>query len=272
MGEGGKRAAEVVVEHVERAGELEDRVVAAFRLRAVGGLAGAAEGGPGGAFGDVDHLHRRRFADDGELVIRGVAAGEVLAAKLPGFLAHEGDEVDGDRRLRLERRGLAERPQHGGHRPLGVRGPAAPDPAVAEVAAERVDAHAVDADGVEVRAEQNPRAAVARGEAGDQVGSARFDLVHDHLRAERLQPTAEEHRDLLFVGGIGAGGIVRIDRRDADEVLQKGDDIGWHGGMFRFLRPRGKRGGDGGGVGLDKCPAVVQGAGNVRRPMPFSAV
>lgn len=120
VGEAGEGIAEVVIEGIEGADEFDDGVFAEVGLRGVGGFSGGAEGGPEGAFGGVDDLHRGGFADEGEPVVVAVVFGEVFAAPLAGFLAHEGDEVDGGGECGEAGAVFVECPEHGGHGAFGV--------------------------------------------------------------------------------------------------------------------------------------------------------
>ena len=175
---------QVAVGHVEGAGEFENRVVAFFRHRTVGCPAASAQGGPCRAFGFVDDGHVGWFADHGEAVVAAELMGELLRSPLTGFLAHEGDEVDGHRQAGEVVAVFVKRPEHGSHRAFGVAGTASPDFAVTDIAAEWFDRHAADADGIKVRAEQHARSAVDWCEARDQVRSAGFDFFERHAGAD----------------------------------------------------------------------------------------
>jgi len=85
-----------------------------------------------------------------------------------------------------------------------------------------------------VRAEQDARAAVERGEAGDQVRPAGADDVEGDARAELLEPVAEVVGELGLAGAVGSGRVVRIDGRNADQFLKQADDIGGHAMRVRL--------------------------------------
>ena len=76
---------------------------------------------------------------------------EIARAPLAGFLAHEGHEIHRHRQIGEQFAVFMQRPQHGGHRPLGIARAAAPQPAVADFSAKWIDGHATDAHGIEVR-------------------------------------------------------------------------------------------------------------------------
>lgn len=70
-------------------------------------------------------------------------------------------------------------------------------------------------------AEEDAGAAVERGEACDEVGSAGFDFFEGDGCTEGFEPAGEEVGDFGFAGVRGAGGGVWVDGGDADEVLEK---------------------------------------------------
>lgn len=78
VGVGGEHRGEVFLEIEEGTREFEYRVIAEVRLGGMSRDSSGGEGGPEGAFGDVDDVHGGRFADDGELVVLGVMFGEVF--------------------------------------------------------------------------------------------------------------------------------------------------------------------------------------------------
>jgi len=151
MSEVGELCAEVAVDPVECAGELENRVFSALRHRAVRGAAAGAQSGPQRAFGGVDDVHRGRLADDREDILMRMVFGEIPRSPLSGFLAHETHEIHRHGQIGEKLAIFMQRPQHGGHRALGVARAAAPQAAVADLPAEGIDGHAADAHGIEVR-------------------------------------------------------------------------------------------------------------------------
>ena len=170
------------------------------------------------------------LADEGELVFGGVVFGEVFGAGLMGFLAHEGDEVDGDGEVGENVFVLKESKEHRGHGAFGVGGAATPDFSVAFFGAERLDGHAVDGDGVEVGSEEDAGAVVGTRGAGNEVGAVGEDFVEGDGEAPRGEQGGEvgSHFGFARKGGVGDG--VGVDGGNADEVLEEGGD--GHGGRF----------------------------------------
>lgn len=187
----------------------------------MGGLAGGFHGGPEGALGGVYEVEGSGLADEGELIVFGVMLGEVFGAGLMRFFAHESYEVDGDRELGEMVFVLEEGKEHRGHGAFGIGGATAPDFAVAFFGGKGIDGHAVDGDGVEVRPEENAGSVIRTGSASDEIGAVRKDFVEGDGEAPVGEQGSEMGRHSSFARMRAVWNSIRIDRRDADKVLEK---------------------------------------------------
>ena len=85
-----------------------------------------------------------------------------------------------------------------------------------------------------MRPEQNPRSAIKRGEAGDEIRPARFDFLQRNFRTNGLQPAGQENGDFFLTDLFGSRSVVGIHRRNPDELLEKGDNVLAHGGRIHI--------------------------------------
>lgn len=171
----------------------------------------------------MDDLHGGGFTCDGENVVGSVVLREMFGAVLGGFLTHEGDEVDGDGEVGKEVFVFGEAREHGGHGAFGIGCASPPDFAVADFSGEGGDGHVGNAYGIEMRAEQDARSAVERGETGDKVWSTGGDFLKGDGGTDVGEPVGEVggHFVLMGVFRFIRVGVVGIDGGDTDEVLEE---------------------------------------------------
>ena len=221
--DGGERRGQSFLQGEQSRGEFDDRVLAAFGARTVGRA--SRRGDPRGHidFVFVDDVQIRGFAhhDKSKLLFR----GQCLGAVLPGLLSHQPGEPDFVGEARQKIAALVQGPKHGGHRSLGVAGPAAVDFPVAQIPAERIDGHAGHAHRVRMRGEEQTRFARG-GKEPDHIGASGVDRTQPRLRPERAEEFRDELRASLFAGAVGAGVAVGIDAGNADQRLRQFHDGG----------------------------------------------
>ncbi len=211
---------DLLLEELQHVAHGIDGVASLVGCRAVAGDAGGVDLEPERTFVGRDHAELSRFQDQrqvaGKLLFRH-GVGAVVA----GLLAHEAEETPADARLRPggTLRPLAQGPQGGSHRSLGVGRTAAEELAVTDLRIEGRDGHAGHADGVEVWREGEMRGGFVRRERSDHVGSARLDLIEADFSAESPQKIGDVLAHGLLAGLFGAGISLWIHARNCHEVL-----------------------------------------------------
>ena len=147
--------------------------------------------------------------------------GEMFRSPLARLFAHERDEIDGDRE-RGELIAIAlERDEHRGHRAFRIGGSAAPNFSIADFTTEGIDRHVGDADRIKVGTKQNAWSAIERSKAGDEVRATGLDFFDRDCATDLFEPIAQKFGDGRLASFAGAGRIVRIHRRNADQCLQE---------------------------------------------------
>ena len=72
-----------------------------------------------------------------------------------------------------------------------------------------------------MRTKQNARPAIERSEAGDEIRATGLDFFDADRATDRFEPIAQKFGNGRLASFAGAGGIVRIHRRNADQCLQE---------------------------------------------------
>ena len=216
----GEFPSQIASDEVEEVQHLHDRILAKLRSRGVACDSDGLNLEKRRAFMSVNCIEAGRLRCYDK--IEALFFRQRFRAVLARLFAHQAREPD----FMVERRQLlahlAKRPQHGGHRPLGIACAAAPDFSIAKVAAKWVDRHALHAHGVRVRREEHAGLSSGRARpACDHIWAVWQDFAQLDFRANAFQKSGQPLSDLLFADTASSRLAMRIHAGNSHERLEK---------------------------------------------------